>query len=375
MTTDAGLQSVTGTRSGHSRGFSIVELMVALVLGLLVIAGVLQVFLGNRQAQRVEQSVSRVSENGRIALDLLGQDLRMAGYYGCARTLTGEINDPSSKLFNRKATNLALSVSDDFLSNSVRGYARDTGGTWGPSLPTDLNKTPFTGARNGSDLLAIYFANQTAAEIPTSAAPISGSSAITVEVPSVGTCFTQNMPVLIGNCKNVDLIRVTNTPDCSSTTLTLEHGTSGNTDAQLSGSYGVNSHLMTLAQRVYYVKATGRTSPRGDPVYSLYRYDGSSEVELIEGIEFLHVLYGEQLSSGNVRYVAANDASLNMANVVSVQVAMLAQSFDSVRTDVDTHDYTLLDETIGPTQTIKHSGGHTLRRVYTATIELRNRLE
>ena len=61
-------------------GLSLIELMIAMVLGLLVIAGVGEVFLSGRAAQNLQQRIGAVQENGRFALLFLQRDIRMAGF-------------------------------------------------------------------------------------------------------------------------------------------------------------------------------------------------------------------------------------------------------------------------------------------------------
>src|SRR5690606_15791490 len=119
------MQQSMQIRRRYARGLSLVELMVAMLLGLILIAGVLQIFLGNRQAQRMEQAISRVEENGRIAMDLITQDLRVAGYYGCARAVEGEINNASLLEVDGVDADVLLATdADAYLSNSVRGFQR-----------------------------------------------------------------------------------------------------------------------------------------------------------------------------------------------------------------------------------------------------------
>lgn len=69
----------------RTSGFSLIELMVALVLGALMVVASLGIFASNRQAYRATESVSRVQENARAAFELLSQDLRHAGGNACAR--------------------------------------------------------------------------------------------------------------------------------------------------------------------------------------------------------------------------------------------------------------------------------------------------
>lgn len=67
-------------RYTHSKGFSLVELMVALLLGSLVTIVALQLLGTNQRAFRLQQSLLDVQEQGRFALDYIARDLRMMGY-------------------------------------------------------------------------------------------------------------------------------------------------------------------------------------------------------------------------------------------------------------------------------------------------------
>lgn len=62
------------------RGLTLIEIMVALVLSLFLIAGVIQLFLGSKQTYRFHDALSRLQENGRFALDSMTRDIRMAGF-------------------------------------------------------------------------------------------------------------------------------------------------------------------------------------------------------------------------------------------------------------------------------------------------------
>lgn len=71
----------TGLRS--QTGLSLVELMIAMVLGLIIISAVLYVFAANRASYSHQESLSHIQESGRFALELLSRDIRMAGFIGC----------------------------------------------------------------------------------------------------------------------------------------------------------------------------------------------------------------------------------------------------------------------------------------------------
>ncbi len=63
-------------------GFSLVEFMVASTVSLILLAAVMALFLNSNTTYRVNESVARLQENGRYALDELSYDLQLAGYWG-----------------------------------------------------------------------------------------------------------------------------------------------------------------------------------------------------------------------------------------------------------------------------------------------------
>ena len=69
----------------RSSGFTLIELMVALLIGLLVLAAALGLFLTNQRTYRATENLSRVQENSRAAFELLAADIRAAGGNPCGR--------------------------------------------------------------------------------------------------------------------------------------------------------------------------------------------------------------------------------------------------------------------------------------------------
>lgn len=64
------------------RGFSLVELMVAMTIGLFLVAATLAMYVNTRAAHDANQAVARMQENARYAMDQLSRDLRLAGHWG-----------------------------------------------------------------------------------------------------------------------------------------------------------------------------------------------------------------------------------------------------------------------------------------------------
>jgi len=67
-----------------SQGFSLIELMIAMVLGLIIIAGAISVYLASKRSLTEVEQVASLSENGRFALQILGTSARHIGFFGGA---------------------------------------------------------------------------------------------------------------------------------------------------------------------------------------------------------------------------------------------------------------------------------------------------
>src|ERR671925_1972308 len=78
-------------------GFSLVELMISLTIGLLLLTALATIFANSSRTQREVTLSAQQIENGRYAIDLVSEDLRHAGfwgYYGVNDTAPGVMPDP-----------------------------------------------------------------------------------------------------------------------------------------------------------------------------------------------------------------------------------------------------------------------------------------
>ncbi|NKZ37770.1 prepilin-type N-terminal cleavage/methylation domain-containing protein [Oleiagrimonas citrea] len=101
--------------SGRERGFSLVELMIAMVLGLVVIAGAGSVFLASSRTYQTNQALSDVQTNARVAFELLARDIRNAGQTACNN------NGRVANVLNDKSTDWFANW-----GNALRGYDPNT---------------------------------------------------------------------------------------------------------------------------------------------------------------------------------------------------------------------------------------------------------
>jgi type IV pilus assembly protein PilW len=77
-------QYQTKAPSYHKQqGLTLIEIMIALLIGAFILGGVMEVFLNTRQTYKVQDAMSRLQENGRFAMEFMANDIRMADYREC----------------------------------------------------------------------------------------------------------------------------------------------------------------------------------------------------------------------------------------------------------------------------------------------------
>lgn len=67
----------------RSTGLSLIEVMIALVIGVVLLTGIMQIFGSTQLAFSTAEGASRVQENARFAFDMLRNDVRMSAHVGC----------------------------------------------------------------------------------------------------------------------------------------------------------------------------------------------------------------------------------------------------------------------------------------------------
>lgn len=65
----------------NQHGLSLVELLIAMALGLMLTLGALQMMLSSQTMYSTTDTLSRIQESGRFALNFIAKDVRMAGYF------------------------------------------------------------------------------------------------------------------------------------------------------------------------------------------------------------------------------------------------------------------------------------------------------
>lgn len=108
----------TAHASRYGRGHTLVELMIALVLGLVLVGGVFVVFMGSRMSFSTSDNLSRMQDSARIAFALMGREIREASGTGCGN---GGRADNGVARRNRSVLNAAQSATPAWWSQMGTG--------------------------------------------------------------------------------------------------------------------------------------------------------------------------------------------------------------------------------------------------------------
>jgi type IV pilus assembly protein PilW len=380
----------------QSQGVSLIELMIALLIGSILLLGLVQVFGASRTAYQLSQGVARAQENGRFAIDYLQRDIRMLGHFGC-------VND-QARLQSAGSLSSHLAATDNPLNFniSLQGYdatataptnelnlAAPTGG-WAPVLPayiSGLNPAPVA----GSDIIMLRFLDPDGVPVTALAA-----NSVTVDSTKWNVLASDGVanPALfgVGDCSYADVFQASSV---NGTTGVITTGGGGlSTGApNFEGRYTASPAGQTMAYRAeamaYYV---GRRAGAAMP--SLYRARFTSapggvaivvnNEELVEGIENLQFIYGQDqggvdaLTGNMVTFNTANSASFgpalanenNWRRVGQVRVGVLAVSPDpaAAAAAADNTNLRSLGVRVTPPADTRY------RSTYESTVALRNRL-
>ena len=83
-------------RASRQSGMSLIELMVAMILGIFLMLGAVTVFNQSRSTYRAAEGLARLQEVGRLAMDVVESDLRMANFWGMNADATFIVNRAGS---------------------------------------------------------------------------------------------------------------------------------------------------------------------------------------------------------------------------------------------------------------------------------------
>lgn len=339
-------------------GVSLIELLIAMALGLILIATIGNAYVSAKQSFRTLDALSRIQEGARYAFEFIAQDVRMSGFTG-GPAAYGEIAQPAGW----------TNTLQDLREYPLIGF--DEGNGTAPAWAT---------SRLRGDTLTVVHAdeeNQYALD-PGVAPNCTGTTICTL------TAWPNPAPAVGGYFISADYSRA------SAFQATAVDGGARTVSraidlGAMAGAIGAR-RLFRLRGATYYI----RSNPGGEP--ALYRAPlGGSVEELIEGIQDMQITYGvdttaaadgavdaywtaNQVTAGTDGVTALPvDATYSAAavgywrRVLSVRVSLLMVSRADENVTGAPQRYTFNGTATTPTD-------GRLRKVFTHTIAVRNRL-
>ncbi len=375
-------------------GYSMLELLVAMTIGVLVLGSAITLQVSNREGFKATTSELEMKTSAKMAAEFIGTSLRSVGAMGC-RTVDAFQNIQQEDRVARTAASYnivlassvngtAYSADEDFnAGHEILGYDADDikNAGWTPTPDTVLNLDGMTG---GSD--AITLRGGVGESYVIAKGRVYGEVVYKLDVKA-GTDISikVNDYAVASSCKTAEVFRVTAVavdPD----RIGRGEG-NGNAVGELTARFGIEregfAELRRVATTSYYIANNARGFP------TLFRNVDGVSSPLVEGVEHMMIDYGIEDSAGlrNVanRYLTANtiqgtcgEGPLSVPlksgclwpDVVSVRVSFIMRSRDEIFGKNVTKTYTLPGSA---NQAYEKEDKYT-RAIYSSTFVVRNRL-
>jgi prepilin-type N-terminal cleavage/methylation domain len=318
----------------RQRGFTLIELMVAMLLGLIVIGGVTSVFLANQQVYRSNQALGDVEDGSRTAFDLMATDVRQAGLTGCGTTrkIANVLND------GPYAGGTVAWFAN--WNNSLHGYGQS-------QTDPALSSLTGTGARAPSSATAADTSDSLEL-IGTNALPVSVKSDVqpgdTIHLSGASGLSAGDI-IMVCDPNRAAIVQVTSIPASAGSVADVAHdiGTGGISPGNCSDGLGYltacdggngnanpfpfNAQVGTLTAVDWYIGL----NPAASSGRSLYRVrlqnvggtaSATTPEEMVRNVTGMRIRY----HVANAASLVAASAVTNWNNVDAVQVTFWLQS-------------------------------------------------
>lgn len=363
--------------AGHRRmrGLTLIEMMVAIVIGMLLTAGIITLFSNVTGTNKVQDGMARLQENGRFAMTTIDSDLRMlAGQYCSNFAGNSQANANGATMSQRAPWTFTSPIAMPDMAAPltyaaaaavsprlfVQGYECSSG-TCSPSVPSGTDQIPDQGAGEGdrlkgTDVLTLRYLTGTGWPVAATPVPNCGTTttggSITI-TPAAGDDdpnadafkFAANDIVLYSDCQNPSMFAATGFASNAVALKPLLSGGAGgapyckaasNRDTRL---FNFTKQFVTVS---YFVKLVKSDDPdHVGLVPALVRRQNGTDSELVRGVERLDFVYGVRGEDGAITFMDADDVDTGAGGVACIAppagVALEAGClWRSVRT-VETH--------------------------------------
>ena len=334
--------------SRRPTGFSLIELMISMLIGLIVLGGVLTIVINSKRSFLDHQAMSQIQENARYALDTITRDIRMAGYFACAPLEKGVINTAKAKN-PTSAGNYLVAVGD-----AITPLAGFDNGDIANATVFDAIK----GVASGTDVIMIRRAD------------------VEKEYRVINTPVIAKELVVAGDKADVkkDAPLVLVTPGCDAGILFNAGDVNGTTIKGLPAGVSLKgfvagSRVAPVLVNSYFIGPS--TAITGSPALKreIITTTTTDPEELAIGVENLQFEYGT-LANGVMTYSSASVLNAAaVANAVAVRIHLLMRSQMPVHNQDTSFTFKYGDDDADKTVI----SDRYLRQQVSATVQLRNR--
>ncbi len=372
----------------RQQGVTIVELMVALVLGIILTGGVVQIYLSTKNTHDITAGLSRMQESTRYSLDMMARDIRMAGYIPCGRPQT------NATLVNSAGNYWWSGIFDQPIQGFEGGVS-----TFPADITSVANGRVATAdalmvLRGGGKVAGVNFYNSASGRFVMQRNLGSGwgleDGSLVIACDPYHAALFQAESYTVANPSHVIVSTGSSDEPGNCTTDLGDPGPLTCTSPGQSGTgylFGNDAQLVDYKAVIYYVAESA--SGNDNSLYREYVYvvDTNQNVstraeELLEGVESMQLLYGVDQDVDGVaeRYLkadAVDGIADGWSSVVTVRIGLLLASEDGLRSplDIDTQTYRVANTTVGPesgSETVTHLEDRRKRYVSTTTVSIRN---
>jgi type IV pilus assembly protein PilW len=333
-------------RCRRQRGLTLIELMIALVIGLLIIAATSVLFAGSSRSRNEIELSAGVTENGRYALDVLVRELSQTGFYGSLVKPTTAGTPIVTAAEAATAMCLTGNANLNAWQDSLSYYALGLGSAAG--LNIDADPSCIT-RKAGTDAIFIQRASTCAVGDPD--CPAESSANAYLQVSECGSEY-------------------------SATPIVLAPGGSGASTfaLQTKTCAGTPAPKRKLVRRIYYVSPANALSYQDIPLNGAL----PDPVVLVENIEQMQIEYAFDTSSPpdgtpdvfaaatNPNVPPALPPYTDWTQVIGVRIWVLATSGDSSQNTRNAASFALGADT--SISIAAKAAGNPKRRVYSSYI-------
>jgi len=352
--THARLLSGNTQRFKGIAGYTLIELMIAMVLGLFLMVGVFQLNASNKKTSRLQDSLTETQKNGRFSIDTISYAIKTAGYSGFYLDLSSGVEN---------ILNTPTDVSWD-VSKPLSGYNNvNNADTYGG----------VTGFVQGTDVLLLKGMSQ-------KSVPVLSHAAQDTLVVATDNAFAAGDILVVSDLDQASVFQVSTAAIAGSqTTLGIVTGgaTPGNM-ANLANNYNVQAEVGKLETRMFYIKngLNGRPSLFKTTLFNNSGVAQLQEIELASNISNLQVVYSLDTNGDKVIDAKQNAASIvDWNQVIGATIALLVESNnDNVMPEKTSFSFDEAQATFTRDATASATADRRLKRVFRAYIPLRNRV-